>query len=882
VAALGVVACSAGVVQATDFKLKPRNAAGTVGTDWVMGPGANEITLKTVPQNVCLEVYYADFGAPNGTVGAYGTRMNCTGYTSGDAGEVRPVITNPPNDGTDCSGAAHNTFNCTGVDTTRADWILAGAAALPPACNVSDLCGDATPGQWACGAAASGGSNGYNGVDEYGMTFCFTADGAARGTFELNVLMDPDQTYVQDADGNNQTPFVQGADALVTIETGSCCTNLGPGTSQCVDGVLASECTSVPFVFTPGGMCAGDNDMDGDDDSCPACTANAQCNDMNACTTDTCTNFVCSNVNTTPAGQCCNPGTGALTPIDDGDQCTGDTCNPATGQVDHPILVGDPCNDGNGCTVLDACDAMGACAGQDANAQFCDALTPCLAGTCNLATNLCECSLTTDIDLEIDLGGPENCFAEGDPIQVTIVQGAGSECVNGGQFLVTYDPSCIDFTGATCGATYPNKIFQQVNEAAGEIFIACGVDYINPGPCSQGPEDVATLSFTKLDGCGECNLCFANDNPRNTILSNEDGNAVPIATNCSKNLRLNGDMTITVPGNVDTNADCDEPTANVSWAAPSASDECSEVSLSCTADHDAVNVPDSICLTGGVIPQGRLVCTCTATDDCGKSETGSWTVDVSDEQTLDLVVQLSPIIVGNPIDRCIKFELFSNCVQAPSTFMDVMTFGFPYNFVGHASDSVKIPKGQYGCITAKDPLHTLRSTADIECVGAVSEAVFKGDPTFGGNWLVGGNLDCWKPDGNGDTIDILDFGMFINQLGVNYGSGDTDCSTPGPHADINGDGMVDGGDYAFISDNYLANSKDSCCEDGVASAQRPITEISVKELRRRGFGELVGADLNGDGWLNSADIAAYLQGQAPVQGTKRTDRKETERTSLGN
>jgi hypothetical protein len=573
-----------------------------------------------------------------------------------------------------------------------------------------------------------------------------------------------------------------------------------------------------------------------------------------------------------------------LTPIDDNDVCTIDTCNPATGDVDHAIDVGGACDDGNGCTVNDDCDAMGVCAGDDANTQACDAGTPCLAGTCNLATNLCECSLTTDLDLEIDLGGPENCFAAGETVQVNVVQGAGSECVVGGQFLITYDPACIDFVSVTCNEPYPYKVYQQVNETAGEIFFACGVDPTNPGPCSQGPEDVASISFTKLDGCGSCNLCFANDNPRNTILSNEDGNAVPIGTECSDDLRLNGEMTLTVPGNIATNADCDEPTATSTWAAPTASDECSEVTLTCVADHDGTAVvPDSRCLTGGEFPQGRTVCTCTATDDCGKSDTGAWTVDVSDEQTLDIVVQLSPIIVGNPLDRCIRFELFANCVEAPTVFSQVMTFGFPWDFIGHSSGEIKMPKGQYACITAQDCLHTLRSTADIECVGTTAEAVFKGDPDFGGNWLTGGNLDCWKPDGNANVIDILDFGMFINQLGVDYGTGDTDCATAGPHADINGDGIVDSADYAFISENYLDDSKDKCCEDGgVANDPRPITEISVKELRRRGFGELVSADLNNDGWLNSADIAAYLQGQAPVQGTKRTDRKNTSRSSLGN
>ncbi len=33
---------------------------------------------------------------------------------------------------------------------------------------------------------------------------------------------------------------------------------------------------------------------------------------------------------------CCNPANGTLTPIDDGDECTFDICNEATGEVTHP------------------------------------------------------------------------------------------------------------------------------------------------------------------------------------------------------------------------------------------------------------------------------------------------------------------------------------------------------------------------------------------------------------------------------------------------------------------------------------------------------------------------------------------------------------------
>ena len=80
-------------------------------------------------------------------------------------------------------------------------------------------------------------------------------------------------------------------------------------------------------------------------------------------------------------------------------------------------------------------------------------------------------------------------------------------------------------------------------------------------------------------------------------------------------------------------------------------------------------------------------------------------------------------------------------------------------------------------------------------------------------------------------------------------------------------------DYGFIVENFLECSKDLCCDDGARAGDNLTTEISVKELRRRGMGDLAVADLNGDGWVNMDDMTAYMQGVRPVeQRIKRTSR----------
>jgi hypothetical protein len=299
---------------------------------------------------------------------------------------------------------------------------------------------------------------------------------------------------------------------------------------------------------------------------------------------------------------------------------------------------------------------------------------------------------------------------------------------------------------------------------------------------------------------------------------------------------------------------------------------------------------------GGELPIGASSFCCTATSDadCPSEVTQCWTVNVNDETSLDITVGLSPTSQSKPGDnltRCIKFTLFSNCIQEPLVFEDNVSFGGLFDFIGKSTGKIKIPgSGQWDCITAQDQLHTLRAcytfNNNFDCVNGQLHAAFSGDPRLGGNWLIGGNLDGWKKDDPNanpslDTIDILDFGTFVYQYGATYDSngdgipdGNTPCGTAGPNADINGDGTVDLDDYAFISSNFLVNSKQCCCGPQAASAIA-VTEISVAQLRALGLTDLISADLNRDGLLNLADMAAFDQGvrptpKAPAKGGART------------
>ena len=187
---------------------------------------------------------------------------------------------------------------------------------------------------------------------------------------------------------------------------------------------------------------------------------------------------------------------------------------------------------------------------------------------------------------------------------------------------------------------------------------------------------------------------------------------------------------------------------------------------------------------------------------------------------------------------------------------------------GMFSGTVELPCGNYTCITARDELHTLRRTATLSIAGSEPAQYVTDFSSTSGNDLVGGNL-------NDDLfIDILDFGIFVGQFGADYGTGNTNCATPFPHADISGNGLVGPEDFTFISINFLASSEANCCgapgAQGLALspfagrvAAGPITRISVKQLKRMGLGDLIVGDLNHDGWLDTQDMVEFFNGDRP-------------------
>lgn len=603
-------------------------------------------------------------------------------------------------------------------------------------------------------------------------------------------------------------------------------------------------------------------------EGCQICADDFDCGDQSVCTLDACVDGFCEWTPVHGPDECCNPTSGNLIPIADSNTCTADVCNPHTGAVTHtPIPAGQPCDDLENCTANDVCDETGQCEGTPVYTLACQSDADCFGNPCSTAKQTCVCNEIPELCLN-DLAGAlrgEGCYNVGEDIFINLEVGNNASLIAGGQFLIKYDPAVLQFVEIVSGnsvdvdSPFGTELSRTVDESEGSLFYAVGV--MLGGPLTYGPSLMAVAQFKALSPCSSTEVCFGDENPLNTRLTDSSGHLLPYSPCCTGEIRINGPApTLSCPTDVTLNAEAGTLSADVNWSPVKATPSCplDDAQITCSSTNSKnVNV-NYLLLNGGRAPVGKSTFTCTATDTCGSESTCDWDVDVRNLNSVEVDLQLSPLLAAGPLSRCIEFAFYSSCTEAPVVVQKTVQFGLPLNLAGRADHvQLTIPPGQYYCATARDIKHSLASRATMEIVGTKYRLKFTGDPSLGGNWLLGGNLD-----GNG-VIDAVDQALVMAQY-LQSINPQSSCGSGGFHPDINGDGLVNVDDLAFVQRNFGKTDPAPCCPGNTASVvETPLEEISLDELSDMELGDLSAADINGDGLINRADMDLLMRREQP-------------------
>ena len=450
----------------------------------------------------------------------------------------------------------------------------------------------------------------------------------------------------------------------------------------------------------------------------------------------------------------------------------------------------------------------------------------------------CGYELTLTHESDIDNGGngcPDDPYIVERSYRLTDCSGNTSDCM---QTITVIDDTPPTIAGCPSTITVSNDagfcsaVVSWTEPIATDNCNGAVTIVSTHTPGQTLPVGTTTVTYTATDVCGNYSECVFD------VIVNDDE-----------------DPGISCPADITINADAGGCTAYVTVPVPVTNDNCAIASL--------VNDFNSTGDASGTYPCGATTVLWAVTDIHGNTNTCTHTITVNAFNELLVDIELSPTIVAGPITRCITFELWQ-CPGTSPTAIVSQAISFTNGLA--TGVLVPVPSGVYDCVTARDELHTLRRTDEdhfgiTPIIGTQYVADFTDQSAFGGDndALIGGNLN------DDEWIDVLDWGVFSSVWGTTYpAGGNTDCSTPPPHADINGDGFVATGDFTFIQINFLNSHEADCCNLlNFSGGDDPVMEISIDQLEQMGLGAYSAGDLNHDGRLDQADIVEFLNGARP-------------------
>jgi hypothetical protein len=387
---------------------------------------------------------------------------------------------------------------CTGFDQCQAG---ACVGSDPVVCTALDQCHDVGVCDPATGVCAQPAKADGTACDDGAL--CTAGDACMAGVCQTGgpVVCEP-------ADDCHEAGVCDPA-------TGLCSSGaVKPDGASCEDGNLCTQSGTCD-----GGACIGSDPV--------SCAARDQCHEAGVCDPAT--------------GLCSDPARSDGTPCDDGSLCTRSdacmggmcvgadpivctaldschavgACDPATGVCSSPAKAnGAACDDGNGCTQTDACQA-GVCVG--GNPKVCTARDAChQAGTCNPATGACSDPVKAD-GSACDDG---KFCTESDACRAGICTGTARDC--GGAAGGCQAPACNETADACVTAA-------RADGTACDDGNACTrADSCRAGACVGGDPVVCGA----LDACHAAGVC----DPATGACSNPtraDGTACDDADACS-------------------------------------------------------------------------------------------------------------------------------------------------------------------------------------------------------------------------------------------------------------------------------------------------------------------------------------------------------------
>jgi Putative metal-binding motif len=423
--------------------------------------------------------------------------------------------------------------------------------------------------------------------------------------------------------------------------------------------------------------------------------------------------------------------------------------------------------------------------------------------------------------------------------------------VTGMQLAVRYDAArltLVDVVPAE-GAPMTLEVGQDINNTTGSLRYALGINDVETGIAGSTSPANPVADYQLVDLVfqfkADADLCaqsiqlvkFQSIGAWQNAFSTAAGQ--PISPSLASLPTINLDRTAPaftgIPASVSTAADAGT-TLGAFIAAPTVtvSDNCDpnqQFTFTITAPNGATS---SVWPANSMFPVGRTTLRWTATDPTGNTAEFVRTIDVANHQLLDIAVSTDSYQFN---DRTVTLRITTGSqAQLVQILMPRWT-GTTAPVAELHGIQVPIAAG-YDCISAKDTVRSLGATDFGDVVGKRYSSAFT---------LVMG-------DSNDDNkIDITDFTLFVVDRSTNANPD----RAPDARSNFNADNRVNNPDFTNISLHFFQLGQS--CSSALAGDEL-VTRLSVKELRRQGYGELAVADLDGDGWIDMNDIQVFMQG----------------------